>query len=408
MTAFNQVKPNKAPGPDNIPFELKAGRPALHARLFMLILQIWEKKQIPQDLKDAVIVTIFKKGDRSLCGNYRGISLLSIAGKIIARILLQRFQVVAESVFPESQCGFRKSRGTIDMIFCARQIQEKSQEQQKPVFFIFCNLEKAFDSVPREVMWDILHRYSCPGGFISLIKGFHDEMLQPCFLSTSLPCSPKFQQTTPEWNSDVDLMADFSTSHVSDQNITVESSDNAAPASTAKDLQTSTNNFSRAYQTFGLKVNITKTKVLAQPAPRTNLDSPNITINNQSIEVVEDFCCLGSFLSSTAGSGKDIEHRIQSGHASFGHLKARVFCNKDLTFKTKLMVYQAVAVSTLLYGCETWTVYRKDMKKLERFHQSKLCSVLNINWEDHITNNSVLERSGLLSIEALIIEHRLR
>ncbi|XP_014786804.1 uncharacterized protein LOC106881092 [Octopus bimaculoides] len=137
--------------------------------------KIWEKKQIPQDLKDTVIVTIFKKGDRSLCGNYRGISLLSIAGKIIARFLL-RLQAVTESVFPESQCGFRRSSGTIDMIFCARQIQEKSQEQQTPVFFIFYDLENAFDSVSREVMWDILHRYGCPGGFLSLIKGFHDDM----------------------------------------------------------------------------------------------------------------------------------------------------------------------------------------------------------------------------------------
>eukprot|EP00106_Octopus_bimaculoides_P008304 XP_014775746.1 PREDICTED: uncharacterized protein LOC106873048 [Octopus bimaculoides] len=147
-----------------------------------------------------------------------------------------------------------------------------------------------------------------------------------------------------------------------------------------------------------MKLNITKIKVLAQPAPRTNLDSPNI----------EDFCYLGSFLSSTAGYGKDIERRIQSGHASFGHLKSRVFCNKDQSFKAKLMVYRAVVVPTLLYGCETWTVYREDMKKLERFHQSKLRSILNIKWEDRITNNSVLERSGFLSVEALISDHCLR
>ncbi|KAI8522009.1 hypothetical protein Bbelb_017630 [Branchiostoma belcheri] len=71
-----------------------------------------------------------KKGDRPVCGNYRGISLLSIAGKIFARILLDRLLIVAEEVLPESQCGFRLSCGTTDMIFCARLFQEKSPEQR--------------------------------------------------------------------------------------------------------------------------------------------------------------------------------------------------------------------------------------------------------------------------------------
>ena len=97
---------------------------------------MWESEQVPKDLKDTVI-TIFKKGDCKACGNYRSISLLLIAGKIFDWILLNRLQVVAEEILPESQYGFQQACSTINRIFCARQIQEKSRKQQKPLFFVF-------------------------------------------------------------------------------------------------------------------------------------------------------------------------------------------------------------------------------------------------------------------------------
>ena len=110
------------------------------------------------------------------CGNYRGISLLCIAGKIFARILLDRLLQLAEEILPESQCGFRPSRGTIDMIFCARQLQEKSREQQQPLMQIFWDLRKAFDKVPRPAMWLNLAKFGCPDRFINLIRALHDGM----------------------------------------------------------------------------------------------------------------------------------------------------------------------------------------------------------------------------------------
>ena len=124
-----------------------------------LLLLIWESETVPEDLKNANIVTIFKKGDRMSCGNYRGISLLSIVGKIFARVLLDILLKLAEDVLLESQCGFRPSRGTVDMIFCVRQLQEKSREQQEPLMYIFWDLRKAFDRVPRPAMWAVLARF---------------------------------------------------------------------------------------------------------------------------------------------------------------------------------------------------------------------------------------------------------
>lgn len=75
------------------------------------------------------------------------------AGKIFARILFKRLQVVAEETLRESQYGFRRTRGTINMIFYARQIQEKNREKQKPLLFVFYDMEKAFGKVPGTAMY---------------------------------------------------------------------------------------------------------------------------------------------------------------------------------------------------------------------------------------------------------------
>ena len=174
---MKRMKPGKAPGPDNVPFELlNSAGPALKSRLMVLLTQIWNSESVPPNFKNANIITIFKKGDHMSCGNYRGISLLCIAGKIFTRILLDRLLQLAEEILSESQCGFRPSRGTIDMIFCARQLQEKSREQQQPLMQIFWDLRKAFDKVPRPAMWLTLAKFGCPDRFMNLIRVLHDGM----------------------------------------------------------------------------------------------------------------------------------------------------------------------------------------------------------------------------------------
>ena len=75
------------------------------------------KNHAPQDWNDAIMVSIFRKGLTDDCGNYRGISKLSIVGKVFERILLNKLlQSITPNILPESQCGFRANRGTVDMI----------------------------------------------------------------------------------------------------------------------------------------------------------------------------------------------------------------------------------------------------------------------------------------------------
>ena len=175
--ALRSLKSGKASGPDGIPAEvIKAGGSQLTEQLFLLIQRFWTEKQIPADLRDALIVTLFKKGDKSLCSNYRGISLLSAVGKLFAKILLNRLTPLAEEVLHESQCGFRPSRGTIDMIFALRQIQEKCREQRVPLYLTLIDLTKAFDSIHRDTLWQILAKYGCPGKLVKMIRLLHDDM----------------------------------------------------------------------------------------------------------------------------------------------------------------------------------------------------------------------------------------
>ena len=132
----------KAPGKDSIPPEvLKCCKETLITKQHEILCLCWSEGEVPQDMRDANVMTLYKnKGDRSDSNNYRGISLLSIAGKVFACVVLKRLQTLAEQVYPESQCGFH---ATIDMIFSLRQLQEKCKEQRQQLSVAFIDLTKA-------------------------------------------------------------------------------------------------------------------------------------------------------------------------------------------------------------------------------------------------------------------------
>ena len=177
--AILRLKDNKAAGPDNIPPEvIKYGLCALHRRLHNFILDCWSAKCLPQQCKNAYIILVHKQmGDRAECGNSRGISLLSVAGKVLAKIMLTRLlEHVVDLFLPESQCGFRRRRSTNDMIFVARQLQEKCREQHQDLYLAFVDLTKAFDTVNRELLWNILRKFGCPPTFIAILQQFHTGM----------------------------------------------------------------------------------------------------------------------------------------------------------------------------------------------------------------------------------------
>ena len=91
-----------------------------------------------------------------------------------------------------------------------------------------------------------------------------------------------------------------------------------------------------------------------------------------------------------------------------GRLRAKVLNHQNICHSTKLKVYRAVVLTSLLYGCKTWTLYRRHIKQVENFHMSARRSILGIQWQDHITNLEVLDRAECTSIEAILIKAQLR
>ena len=128
--------------------------------------------------------------------------------------------------------------------------------------------------------------------------------------------------------------------------------DNALVALSEEDLQSILSAFAKAYKQLGLAINIKKTQILHQPPPNSSIPvpPPNISIDNITLENVDHFPYLGSLLSSQAVIDHEIHHRLSCASGSFSRLRKRVFENRDLQPKTKILVYKAVVLPTLLYG----------------------------------------------------------
>ena len=107
--------------------------------------------------------------------------------------------------------------------------------------------------------------------------------------------------------------------------------------------------------------------MLYQPPPRVAY-SPHINIDGMNLIVVEHFTYLGSVITSDAIVSKDLDNRLSKASSFFGRLSKRVWQSHSLRLSTKIQVYRVVVVPSLLYGAETWVLYRKQIKLPEQFH----------------------------------------
>ena len=182
--ALWHISGNHAGGSSGIlPEMVKVCSGSLLECLVELFIRVWDSKNIPQDWKDALLIPVPKKGDLSLCDIWRGISLLEVVGKVFAKIIQRRFQVVVEDVVVGTQCAFRSGRSCTDTVFCARQLVDKAIEHNTKVFRLSVDLQKPYDSIPRCAMWPVLQKYSILGVMIDLVRALHDNMVAEVFVA---------------------------------------------------------------------------------------------------------------------------------------------------------------------------------------------------------------------------------
>ncbi|KAK3529470.1 hypothetical protein QTP70_031162 [Hemibagrus guttatus] len=171
-----QLLGGKAPGVDEIcPEYLKSLDVVGLSWLTCLCNIAWQSGTVPLDWATGVVVPLFKKGDRRVCSNYRGITLLSLPGKVYSRVLERRVRPLVKPRIQEEQCGFRPSRGTLDQLYTLHRVLEGSWEFAQPVHMCFVDLEKAFDRVPHGILWEVLWEYGVCGPLLRAVWSLYNR-----------------------------------------------------------------------------------------------------------------------------------------------------------------------------------------------------------------------------------------
>jgi len=173
---INRIKMGKAAGKDDLlPEFFRYGGKAVVKKVTEIIQSIWASEKVPAEWKDAVLIPVYKKGGRRQCDNYRGISLIAIAGKVFAVLLMLRILSVANKKLLEAQSGFRPERGTPDEIFVIRQLLERCRDYKVPLSLCFVDISKAYDSVDRPSLIQVLPHYDVPCKVARLVEALYDD-----------------------------------------------------------------------------------------------------------------------------------------------------------------------------------------------------------------------------------------
>ena len=320
----------------------------------------------------------------------------------------------------DEQAGFRKDRSCTDQIAALRIIVEQSIEWNSSLFINFVDYEKAFDSLDRETLWNLLRHYGVPTKIVSIIRNSYEGLTckvihggqlteafqvktgvrQGCLLSPFLfllsidwimKTSTAERRNGIQWTpwtqlDDLDYADDL-----------------ALLSHTQQQMQEKTNNVASTSAQVGLNIHKGKTKILKTNTTNTNA----IMLDGVALEEVEDFTYLGSVIDKQGGTDADVKARIRKARAAFLQLR-NIWSSKELTQKTKIRFFNSNVKSVLLYGAETWRTTTASVKKVQVFVNGCLRRILHIRWPDTVTNSELWKRTDQLPADEEIMKRRWR
>lgn len=419
VSALKSMKSGKAAGYDRITVEmLKSGEGVVASLLYCLFNMCWKQGKVPSDWCKAVIVPLYKgKGSQQDCKNYRGISLLSVVGKLYAKVIIRKVMSETERKIWDVQAGFRKGMGCSDQVFSLRCIAEKYLAKNQKVYCVFVDLEKAYDRVMRNELWKILSMYGVNSNLVQALKslyrdcracvrinGAHTEWFnihrgvrQGCVASPWLfnlfmdNCLKDLKERKCGLRMNELLVICL-----------LYADDQVILAASAEQLQEMVTVMHESFERKGMKVNVSKTKVMVIERDECMTEC-DIMIGGEKIEQVREFVYLGSMFTRDGKYEGDVERRVKAGNRVNGALHAFMSSQK-VSNRARLAVHRGVLVPTLMYGSDSWVWQKKDESKINAVEMRALRSMCGVKISDRIRNSVIRERCGMKDDVVTLIE----
>ena len=392
-SVLRKIKNRKAAGLYEIPPEVWKTR-QFNDILLRQCNAVYNQNTIDRWMKGCIL-PFPKKGDLGLAKNYRGITLTSIAAKTYNALLRNRIEPKIDNILRKNQNGFRRNRSTTSQILTIRRILEGVLAKNLQATLLFIDFTKAFDSINRGKMEQILLAYSLPKETVAAIAILYrnikvkvrspdgdteyfdivagvlqGDTLAPYLFITCLDyvlrtSIDKIRENSFELTKKRSRR--YSAKTITDADY---ADDIAIPANTPNQAETLLHSLERAAAGIGLHVNSHKTEYMCY-----NQTGDISTLDGTSLKLVDKFTFLGSSVSSTE---KDIDTRLTKAWTAIDMLS--IIWKSDLTDKMKRSFFQAAVVSILLYGCTTWTLTKQLKKKLDGNYTRMLRAILNKSW----------------------------
>jgi len=403
--ALRTMKPDKAVGPDGIPCELlKLGGETVTVALHRIIELVWTTGKWPDDWTESIFVPLYKKGDPTICSNYRTISLISHASKVLLKVILDRIRAKVDFEVSETQAGFRQGKGTQTHLCNLRVMTERARARRQPLYLCFVDFEKAFDSIPHNKLWKALEDMGFARHLVQLIRTLYENQRSRVRLGNSKSelfavlkglrqgcnLSPYLFNIMAEILMRLVLENFEGGFHIGGVRVTnLQYADDFALATSSNaELQKLVTRLNEKARELGMRVNVKKTKVMKVSDDQTPIQ---VTVGGEKVEEVDHFKYLGALFNCEARCDEEIRSRLLQGRERMGQLK-RLWKSRSISTRLKAKLIQTLVWPIITYGAESWTLKQENRDNIEAFEMWCYRRVLRISYTEHVSNEEVLRR----------------